>query len=425
MKVLWFSLSPCGSMRRDNNMKLVQGWMISLEDEVKKTKDVELAVCYFSETSSESFTYDGVRYYPILQAKSTNPLSRILDRRKNISERDEALLPKMLDVVKNYSPDLIHIHGTEERFGLISEYIKEIPIVYSIQGLMAPYCEKFFSGFPKHDYLKLESWYDKIRSVSIIDEYKQFVQRGEREISYLKDAKYVIGRTFWDRYITKLLNPYRKYYVVNEIMREQFYKRQWKGYFCKDCIRIISTISPGPYKGFETVLKTAKWLHECAPFKYEWTIVGLEDTSRDVQVACKLTDLNIFKNHVKLVGRKNADELASLLSDSDIYVHVSHIENSPNSICEAKLIGMPIVATFTGGTASILENNEEGILVQDGAPYVTAGAIVELINNSETAKQMACNARDAAMVRHAPQNVANELITTYKDIIQNENIICK
>lgn len=38
MKVLWYSLSPCGSMRRDRVNRYIQGWMISLEDEIKKIK---------------------------------------------------------------------------------------------------------------------------------------------------------------------------------------------------------------------------------------------------------------------------------------------------------------------------------------------------------------------------------------------------
>lgn len=34
--ILWFSLSPCGSLRRSGTKHVIQGWMISLEDELKK-----------------------------------------------------------------------------------------------------------------------------------------------------------------------------------------------------------------------------------------------------------------------------------------------------------------------------------------------------------------------------------------------------
>jgi hypothetical protein len=32
------------------------------------------------------------------------------------------------------------------------------------------------------------------------------------------------------------------------------------------------------------------------------------------------------------------------------------------------IIGMPCIATFAGGTASMLKSDEEGILIQDGDP---------------------------------------------------------
>ena len=36
LNILWFSLSPCGSMRRNGSNRVIQGWLISLEDEIKK-----------------------------------------------------------------------------------------------------------------------------------------------------------------------------------------------------------------------------------------------------------------------------------------------------------------------------------------------------------------------------------------------------
>ena len=158
MKILWFANSPCGSIRKQNGQAVVGGWLISLEDEIKKIYDIDLHVAYFSEIEDESFEFDGVTYHPLFFAKPRNPLARIFDRGRSISYFDDKLLPKMLKVVKEVSPNLIHIHGTEERFGLIQDYVKNIPIVFSIQGLLAPYSEKYFSGLPNKDIYGFESW---------------------------------------------------------------------------------------------------------------------------------------------------------------------------------------------------------------------------------------------------------------------------
>jgi glycosyltransferase involved in cell wall biosynthesis len=80
---------------------------------------------------------------------------------------------------------------------------------------------------------------------------------------------------------------------------------------------------------------------------------------------------------------------------------------------------MPIIATFAGGTDSMLENNKEGILVQDGDPFSMAGAIVEMKNNFDGAKQMAKNARQRALKRHDKERVVEELYGLYKSIIRS------
>ena len=114
---------------------------------------------------------------------------------------------------------------------------------------------------------------------------------------------------------------------------------------------------------------------------------------------------------------QTAEELSDILVDSDIYCHVSHIENSPNSVCEAMLIGMPIVATFAGGTNSILKDGEEGYLVQDGDPYSTAGIIQKMANSFEVCRSLGIKAREKASKRHNPENVAKELLESYHKIM--------
>lgn len=417
MKILWYANTPCGSIRRSKTNLFRGGWLISLEDEVKKSSEIELHVAFFSESENESFEFDGVTYHPIFSPKIKNPVARILNRRKPISFSDNKMLPMMLKVVDEVKPDLIHIHGTEERFGLIQDYVKNIPIVFSIQGLLAPLSEKFYSGFPDKDVYRFESWNDKLKFVSYRNDFKYFVDRGKRECGYLKKAKYIFGRTAWDEYITGLMNHQRKYYVVDEIMRSLFYNKQWrKKNFSKAPFKIISIISGGIYKGYETVLRSAALLKQYSGIDFEWIVAGYDNESKWVKIAEQYTKIKTDDVNVKLLGRIDAEQLSCLLADSDTYVHVSHIENSPNSVCEAMLIGMPIIASFAGGTASLLTTKKEGILVQDGDPYVYAGAISYLYHHFDIAKYYGENARRRAQERHNPERIGKQLLDAYADM---------
>lgn len=424
MKILWFSLSPCGSIRRFNQERIIQGWMISLEDELKKKSAINLNVAYFSDIKEDPFFYSGVQYYPIYNSHQKSKIGHFLERIESLDYIDKKILPQMIAIIRECNPDLIHIHGTEERFGLIADYVKDIPIVYSIQGMIAPYKEKYFSGVPRNKAVKYEPFIDKIKLVSISNAFKSFCFRAKRELHYLKNAQFIIGRTFWDEYITLGINPQRQYYIVNEVLRSPFYERQWKkSKFSNGKIVLVSTISGGIYKGFETVLKTAYILKSFSDIDFEWLVVGYKCDSKWVQISELYTGLKHKNLNISLLGRLDAEKLSDLLCSSDIYCHVSHIENSPNSVCEAMILGMPIIASFAGGTASLLEGEKEGVLVQDGDPYILAGEIVRLSKDFDLAATLGKKARIRALNRHNKENIINELINTYKsilDLVQNK-----
>jgi len=117
------------------------------------------------------------------------------------------------------------------------------------------------------------------------------------------------------------------------------------------------------------------------------------------------------------MGSLAAEDLAEELTKSTIYIHPSHIENSPNSVCEAMLTGMPVIATLAGGIPSIVDNLKEGILVQDGDPYALAGAIVELLKDPGQARKLGETAREKALSRHRPENIINQLTGIYSRIL--------
>lgn len=411
--------TPCGSVRRNGSETIAGGWLISLEDQLKKNDGIELHVAYLTTKKEDYFQYEGVNYYPICLKQSVNPIIKAFQRRYKESINEKLVCKQIRQCVDFVKPDLIHVHGTEGMMGQCVYFVKDIPVVFSIQGLIAPYKEKYFSGIPKYDAYRYDNLFDIVIGIGIRTQWKSFLYRAKREISYIKEAKYIYGRTFWDKYCTLAINPGRKYYKVNEILRPEFYSKQWKGYISKDKIRIVSTISGGIYKGFETVLKTAFLLKTYGNIDFEWHVAGYTQKTKWVQICEKISRIAAKRVNIKFYGRIDAGKLSDLLCSSDFYVHVSHIENSPNSVCEAMLLGMPVIATFTGGTASLLQDQKEGILYQDGDPYVLSGAIINLCKNPQYAINLGASAYKIAHYRHDKERVVKELLDGYKSIIND------
>lgn len=416
MKVLWFSLSPCSSAKRFGTEKIIQGWMISLENAIKRTEEISLEIAYISRIDEPPFEYEGVKYYPIY-SKGKSLSEKISNIYGSTASKDKKMLPIYKSVIEQSKPDIIHIHGTESSFCLITSEITKIPIVYSIQGFIAPIAEQYFSGYPLSVLKKYDTLKNKLMNKSIISKYRSFVYDAQREKNAIKQAEHLIGRTSWDCAICHLYNPNAKYYVVNEILREPFYNTVWDKTCFNKIFTIVSTLSPGIYKGYETLLKAAALLKEHAAFDYEWRVVGCDKNAVTVKIAEQMTGLNSHECNITLLGTKNADELAQELKNADIYCHTSHIENSPNSVCEAMILGMPVISTFVGGTDSMLEHQKEGILYQDGDPYALAAYIANLHDNFEKAVAFGAKARKRAWERHNKEYIINELLKVYKEIL--------
>ena len=148
-------------------------------------------------------------------------------------------------------------------------------------------------------------------------------------------------------------------------------------------------------------------------------MIGYSDKEKWVSLSEKYKKTSCAEVNVKLLGRKTAEEMVEILLASDVYCHVSHIENSPNSVCEAMLLGMPVVATNGGGTCSMLSHGNEGLLIQDGDPYVMAGAISDIAHHFDKAKTFGKNARMRAFERHNQERIGKALVETYNTIVKD------
>jgi len=104
----------------------------------------------------------------------------------------------------------------------------------------------------------------------------------------------------------------------------------------------------------------------------------------------------------------------------DVYLHPSRSDNSPNSLCEAMLLGVPCIASTAGGIPSLATDNVDALLVPPGDAYSLAGAVKSLFSDSSTASRLSEAARQRARVRHDPAVVRDELIQAYTSVVESQ-----
>lgn len=417
MKVLWFTNTPSLAAEALNDKNNIGGWIASLQKEVAKVEEIELGVAFhYGYSDKKQFSIGNTKYfsfpYPIL---SKGHKKGIVARWKHKIE-PITIVNYYLEVVDQFKPDLIHIFGTEHAYGLIIEKVK-VPVIIQIQGNLTAYEKKWFSGLSHYNILMHSNIKNLIYGYSNWHQYFFIKKRADRELEMMNNCSYIIGRTDWDRRITRILSPNSKYFHCDELLRSDFYDS--KHVINTNHTRMVlhSTLSSNNSKGIETILEAAFLLKKSKLLDFEWRIAGLKGKEELIQIIEKTLGWKFVDYGIKFLGSLNPTNLIKVLLEADCYVHPSHIENSPNSVCEAMLLGLPVIATYAGGTPSLITDGVEGILIQDGDPYSLSGAILELEKDNELKAKFSYNAERKARERHNHDKVLRDLLIIYNNII--------
>ena len=96
------------------------------------------------------------------------------------------------------------------------------------------------------------------------------------------------------------------------------------------------------------------------------------------------------------LGRLAAAEIVAELAAADVFVYPSHVDNSPNSVVEAMLVGTPDGGDAVGGVPTLMKDGEEGLLCPRGDAAALAGAIGRLLADRALAARCSAAARATA-----------------------------
>jgi glycosyltransferase involved in cell wall biosynthesis len=99
-----------------------------------------------------------------------------------------------------------------------------------------------------------------------------------------------------------------------------------------------------------------------------------------------------LSEHLKITGKLSKEEWISLSNDYDIFINTTNFDNLPVSIIEAMCLGFPIVSTNAGGLPYLIENNEDGLLVNLDDDKSMAENIIKLLQDNEFASAMSAKA---------------------------------
>jgi glycosyltransferase involved in cell wall biosynthesis len=179
-------------------------------------------------------------------------------------------------------------------------------------------------------------------------------------------------------------------------------------------MRLVTITQAGTLKGNEIILRTAKILKEQFDFDFEWNVAG---NLKSFHIAENKTGIKHEKYNISLLGLIDASDVANQLRISDAYIHPAIIDNSPNSLCEAQVVGCPVIAANVGGISSLVDDGHTGILYPYNEPHMLAFKIMDLRHNRDLQTQLSINEIRTAEERHNPYIIYKCLNEIYTDIL--------
>lgn len=354
MRILWITNIPLPPICEEMDMPVpaVGGWMFSSLKRLKEIEGIEIAVAtVYSGQELIQRTLNGVVYY-LLPLKG-----------RNMTKYDKRLEPLWKLVRDDFRPDVVHIHGTEYPHGLA--YINACGnngICVSIQGLLSV-CSRYYKLEGAHTKF-LTTIRDLIKRDGIREGQKEFKNRGVLEKRLLSSVNYILGRTDWDRAHTWAINPAAKYYHVGETLREAFYKTKWE---YERCIPHTIFVSQGfyPIKGLHKILEALPLILKHYP-DAQVRVAGFNPinvpfyrlTAYGKYLRRLIQNYTLF-DKVSFTGMLSENQMCDEYIKANVFVLCSAIENSPNSLGEAQLLGMPYLTSYVGGVPELVGENTE------------------------------------------------------------------
>ncbi|MBQ7580910.1 MAG: glycosyltransferase family 4 protein [Clostridia bacterium] len=421
MKILVLTTMPVklDSEGYFNKSKSSGGWIGMLVNNIQKSDKVDKAAIVSVNPANDGSVDE------VGNVKSFSIKSRIVTWRPQ-----KQLIARFQEILDEFKPDIIDIQGIEFTVGrdlLMCRH--DAKVIATLQGIPAELSKVYFCAMPK-GFRHRRSFYDLTHFKGLAEKQRLMRMRGRSSHEILKKADYVIGRTDWDHANSWYVNPGAEYFYVPRAFRDDFYKEEnkWKLEDVKRH-RIFGIQGRDSAKGLHVALEALALLKGSypdveliVPGDYKYNSSKKKITAYEKYIRGLISKYSLEQN-VKFVGSLSAAEMADYMKTSHIFCQYSLCENSPNSLGEAMMLGVPCVASFVGGTSTYLHHDRSGLMYEKGEMQTLAFMIKKIFDDDELALRLSENARAEAFERNSPEKSKNCLFGVYEKIIsQNDEV---
>lgn len=311
----------------------------------------------------------------------------------------------MRKILKEYKPDVVHLHVMNQVTPSVSFLLKKYPTVMTLHG-PEPFLKNLLIWFMQPSRFTNGMYSKKNLNMKGKFEYSYF--------NYIQKFFYKYGLKNIDLFIapSKYMQNMAKADVSPIIHLPNFVEKR-KFYDLTKNYKLLFVGRLEKVKGVEFLIESIPYILKIFP-KTILTVVG---DGRNKFELIKLVKKFKIEKQVRFAGWIQSENLDSYYKESSIIIIPSiWPENFPTVCYEAMSAGRPIIGSIVGGIPEIVDDGINGYLVEPGNSERIAEKVIQLFADRKLLEEMGKNARKKA--EKFNKNIyANQIEQVYKDVL--------
>ncbi|MBT8339051.1 MAG: glycosyltransferase family 4 protein [Desulfatitalea sp.] len=409
MRILWFSNGRLSA----NDPKSTGSWLAGMARGLAASGHVDLANITSGRVSEIT------REDHELVVQWVVPLVYRLSQ-KGLPPR--ATITAIAKAVESFAPDLVHVWGTENYWGLLTARgLTRARTLLEMQGIKREIAWVFHGGLTFKEQVACTGVKEILRMNTLWQEKARFRRWGRLENEMLAGHRYIGAQTDWIAAQVKCVNQHATIYHNDRLLRRPFYTENeaWSPHRTSELFCLAS--SPAAYKGLHVVVRAHALLRKRFPALILSIGGGLltKGIRRNGYIAWLQGEIDGLglKDHVRWLGALDAREIIACMRRASAVIIPSFIENCCNAMQEAMKVGAPVVASYAGGLPCLARDEASALYFPMGDAAACASRIEQVLTHPELAESLSRAARSVAATRNCPERIISRQLEIYMQVL--------
>ena len=332
------------------------------------------------------------------------------------------VVSSIVDIARDFAPDLVHVWGTETYWGLLTARgIIGLPTMLEIQGLKEPCARVFYGGLTLRERARCVGVREFMEGRSIVSARHRFASWSVFEREIIAGHRHITTQSPWVGAWVRGGNRTAHLSHTELALRDPFYSAQpWSG--GEDHIVFCSAAYGLPFKGLHDAVRAFAFLSRRLP-RARLRVASPAPQGAELRRDGYASWLHRLAAELGVAGRLDwlgmlpAAGIVTELQRCSAMLMPSHCESYSMALAEAMYLGVPAVSARTGGTDWLARDEESALFFNPGDQVLCAHQLERAMMDGDLALALSDMARATAMERHDLPDIVAGQLQRYQSVV--------